>query len=313
MRQLTNIFRRVYRIFAHAWFQHRAMFWQVEGRTGLYIFFKTVCDVYGLIPEDNYTVPPEAEGAEADAEGMETRSGIVQRNNEEERHSDTAGNEGRASSEQSKVLAVGNVTISTGHTTKRHRQTPSVDAGAISTVIEEIEEEDPKGDKKMPMPEEKHTEPGKEDPTETGQESEDSKVANPDNAEPDIEVAEEPVLNGPPEEGDISRETTASSASDEPAMTVVIDPGNEAKPEERKANDFESVDSAIAEKLKKAVEPADADHNEDTQPAEEKAEVEVADFASKTEAPTTEDTPEETDATRSESDGKEKASEASKS
>jgi hypothetical protein len=55
-RQLTNIFRRVYRIFAHAWFQHRDMFWNVEARTGLYIFFKTVCDYYGLIPEDNYTI-----------------------------------------------------------------------------------------------------------------------------------------------------------------------------------------------------------------------------------------------------------------
>ncbi|PYH44268.1 Mob1 family protein [Aspergillus saccharolyticus JOP 1030-1] len=62
MRHLTNIFRRLYRIFAHAWFQHREVFWQVEGHDGLYIFFKTVCDMYSLIPEDNYTVPAEAEG-----------------------------------------------------------------------------------------------------------------------------------------------------------------------------------------------------------------------------------------------------------
>lgn len=65
MRHLTNIFRRLYRIFAHAWFQHRDTFWQVEGNDGLYVFFKAVCDVYKLIPEDNYTVPPEAEGEEA--------------------------------------------------------------------------------------------------------------------------------------------------------------------------------------------------------------------------------------------------------
>ncbi|KAE8377670.1 Mob1/phocein [Aspergillus bertholletiae] len=64
MRHLTNIFRRLYRIFAHAWFQHREVFWQVEGHDGLYIFFKTVCDLYSLIPEDNYTVPAEAEGAD---------------------------------------------------------------------------------------------------------------------------------------------------------------------------------------------------------------------------------------------------------
>ncbi|KAI9795134.1 MAG: MOB member 4, phocein [Peltula sp. TS41687] len=64
LRNLTNVCRRLYRIFAHAWYQHRSVFWQVESQTGLYVFFKTVCDVYQLIPEDNYTVPPEAEGLE---------------------------------------------------------------------------------------------------------------------------------------------------------------------------------------------------------------------------------------------------------
>ncbi len=62
MRNLTNICRRLYRIFAHAWYQHRSVFWQVETQTGLYVFFKTVCDLYQLIPEDNYTIPVEAEG-----------------------------------------------------------------------------------------------------------------------------------------------------------------------------------------------------------------------------------------------------------
>lgn len=67
MRQLTNIFRRVYRIFAHAWFQHREVFWSVEATYGLYVFFKTVCDEYHLIPEDSYTIPPEAEGTQDDS------------------------------------------------------------------------------------------------------------------------------------------------------------------------------------------------------------------------------------------------------
>lgn len=66
MKELTNIFRRLYRIYAHAWFQHREMFWRVEGKTGLYVFFKTVCDEYGLIQPENYTIPPEAEGVEPD-------------------------------------------------------------------------------------------------------------------------------------------------------------------------------------------------------------------------------------------------------
>jgi hypothetical protein len=314
MRQLTNIFRRVYRIFAHAWFQHREMFWQVEGRTGLYIFFKTVCDVYGLIPEDNYTIPPEAEGGEAAAEEAETRPSILKKNNEEERHSDTSGNEaGQASTEQSKALAVGNVTISTGHTTKRHRQTPSVDAGAISTVIEEIEEDDPKGEKEKPTPEEKPIETGKEKSTETEREREETRVVNPHNPEPKIEVTEEPLLKGPPEEEVIPKETTAAIPLVEPAPTSVIDPENEAKPEEPKTKDFEPEDSVNSEESVKIEEPAEADRIDDTQLREERAKTEVTDFASKPETPATEDTPKETEVPQSKSDNKVKEPEVSKS
>lgn len=68
MRQLTNIFRRVYRIFAHAWFQHQDVFWHIESTEGIYVLFKTVCDEYHLIPDDNYTIPPEAEGPREDVE-----------------------------------------------------------------------------------------------------------------------------------------------------------------------------------------------------------------------------------------------------
>ncbi|KAG7130577.1 MOB kinase activator-like 4 [Verticillium longisporum] len=45
VKNLVNVFRRLHRIFAHAWFQHRAVFWNIEGQTGLYVFFKTVCDM----------------------------------------------------------------------------------------------------------------------------------------------------------------------------------------------------------------------------------------------------------------------------
>ncbi|KAK0629882.1 Mob1/phocein [Bombardia bombarda] len=61
-KNLVNVFRRLHRIFAHAWFQHRGVFWSVEGQTGLYLFFKTVCDHYQLLPAENYKLPPEAEG-----------------------------------------------------------------------------------------------------------------------------------------------------------------------------------------------------------------------------------------------------------
>jgi hypothetical protein len=41
IRKMTEVFRRVYRIFAHAWFSHRDVFWRVESKTGLYLLFKT--------------------------------------------------------------------------------------------------------------------------------------------------------------------------------------------------------------------------------------------------------------------------------
>lgn len=64
MKNLVNVFRRLHRIFAHAWFQHRSVFWSVEGETGLYVFFKRVCDMYDLLPGETYKLPPEAEGLE---------------------------------------------------------------------------------------------------------------------------------------------------------------------------------------------------------------------------------------------------------
>lgn len=65
IKNLVNVFRRLHRIFAHAWFQHRGVFWSVEGQTGLYVFFKTVCDIYDLLPAENYKLPPEAEGLDS--------------------------------------------------------------------------------------------------------------------------------------------------------------------------------------------------------------------------------------------------------
>lgn len=124
LRQLTNIFRRVYRIFAHAWFQHREMYWKVELKSGLYVFFKTVCDVYNLIPEDNYTVPPEAEGIEPPPATQEKKPKIMKREEESEPHLKAP--------------------VADGATTKRHRHTPSVGNESITTVLEDPEEDDDK-------------------------------------------------------------------------------------------------------------------------------------------------------------------------
>lgn len=129
MRHLTNIFRRLYRIFAHAWFQHRDVFWEVEGHDGLYVFFKTVCDLFSLIPEDNYTIPPEAEGpdavqAEVDEPVEGKRLTIL-----------------RKESEDPFVGRTDNMDadMSTGATTRRHKHSPST-GSRVTTITESAED-----------------------------------------------------------------------------------------------------------------------------------------------------------------------------
>ena len=128
VRQLTNIFRRVYRIFAHAWFQHRQVFWQVEGNEGLYILFKKVCDVYNLIQEDNYTISPEAEGIASNKED-EPESGIAILKKQADEEETNRGDDDTTTT-----------TISTGATTRRHKHTPST--GSLVPTIAEGDEDD---------------------------------------------------------------------------------------------------------------------------------------------------------------------------
>ena len=147
MRHLTNIFRRVYRIFAHAWFQHRGVFWQVEGHDGLYVFFKTVCDAYALIPEDNYTIPPEAEGhglnLETPISTVSPQVSILKNSNlpanAERNGTETSGQEIHTESEPT-------TTISTGATTRRHKHTPSTGTN-VTTITEGEEEEGERSEK----------------------------------------------------------------------------------------------------------------------------------------------------------------------
>jgi hypothetical protein len=128
MRHLTNVFRRLYRIFAHAWFQHRDVFWQVEGHDGLYVFFKTVCDMYSLIPHDNYTVPPEAEGPDAvqpEEEPVDTKRLTILRKEDENPFGAGA---------ESLDPALG-----TGATTRRHKHSPST-GSRVTTITEDMED-----------------------------------------------------------------------------------------------------------------------------------------------------------------------------
>lgn len=122
--------RRVYRIFAHAWFQHRGVFWEVEGREGLYCLFKTVCDVYDLIPVENYTIPREAMGE--DEGGLEAED-------EDEGRSRSPEKKGRAGGGEDDQVGAGGP----GATQRRHKATPSV-GSAVGTIHEG--DEDDKGD-----------------------------------------------------------------------------------------------------------------------------------------------------------------------
>ena len=124
-------------MFAHAWFQHRDVFWQLENQEGLYVFYKTVCDVYALIPEENYTVPAEAEGGAPEelpkgkAEGEKSNPPKIERQS-------SLVTEGTG-----KALPEGQgaekTTLSTGATTRRHKHTPST--GSMVTTIQESDED----------------------------------------------------------------------------------------------------------------------------------------------------------------------------
>jgi hypothetical protein len=126
VKHLINIFRRLHRIFAHAWFQHRGVFWQVEGQTGLYVLFKTVCDNYELLPAENYKLPPEAEGLEPVEDIKAAAPKIL-----------------KSQAPLEDVSSVEEDFLSVGRTnTRRHiRQSPSV-GSAVTTVLEQ-DEEDP--------------------------------------------------------------------------------------------------------------------------------------------------------------------------
>lgn len=131
IRKMTEVFRRVYRIFAHAWFSHRDVFWRVETKTGLYVFFKTVCDEYRLIPEDNYTIPPEAEGIDATPIAQQQNTSSIMRRDQED------------------VEPAINNTIVSGNTTRKHRHTlsnMSDRSASVATVIHEEVDEDEEGE-----------------------------------------------------------------------------------------------------------------------------------------------------------------------
>ncbi|KAF2437858.1 Mob1/phocein [Karstenula rhodostoma CBS 690.94] len=224
-RNLTNIFRRVYRIFAHAWFQHRDVFWKVEGRTGLYILFKTVCDAYGLIPEDNYTIPPEAEGLDVDEEPSKAPPMILKRE---------PSGPGPLEAENYSVIESGDHTLSTAGTTKRHRHSPSVAATSVTTVLEESEEEE--------------TEQKKELAAQDESDADEAAASITDISEPGAEGATAQDESGPTDESEVSA-GGESHATEEPGKQSEADQGphaNETTMESEATAGDEGASAALA-------------------------------------------------------------------
>ncbi|KAK1139637.1 hypothetical protein N8T08_000574 [Aspergillus melleus] len=272
MRHLTNIFRRLYRIFAHAWFQHREVFWQVEGHEGLYIFFKTVSDMYSLIPEDNYTVPAEAEGVDAHqpAEQTDGRRLTILRK-------DSGG------SSNTSLEAMEPSSISTGATTRRHKNSPSTSSRV--TTISESAEDDEQHLKESPQA---ATEAAQKEPEEPEPEEKLEPEAEPEKSEPQSEVPAQEASEEQPApsedtsvDADGSQVTVAEVPEDEDAPKAPEEkPESKAQettepsPEEPKPEEDQGATAAPVETLKS--EPESEPEKPTAAPEENKTETEAA-------------------------------------
>jgi hypothetical protein len=131
-KNLVNVFRRLHRIFAHAWFQHRGVFWNIESQSGLYVFFKRVCDLNNLLPAENYKLPPEAEGLDpTPSEKEETQAKVTAIAKPPAR--DTGSNANDEDDHSNSLHA-------RRSNTARHSSRPST-GSSVTTVIEEREDE----------------------------------------------------------------------------------------------------------------------------------------------------------------------------
>ena len=229
VRQLTNVFRRVYRIFAHAWFQHREVFWRVEGKSGLYVFFKTVTDNYNLIPEESYTVPPEAEGIETTPINPHPEQRIIWKSTMEQH--EEKGGEPIDDNEK-------NVNVS-GHTTKLHRQTSGKRANAKPTIGEAKDEEkersDLSSDAGSSWKQSNESDAGKSAEDDNSKDNKDG--SNKDESR--LDVSEEPKFHD---------ETSAELPADEEAGSITeIEIGHEPEPGFKSRDEDVNVNKSTVE------------------------------------------------------------------
>ncbi|KAL5332803.1 Mob1/phocein [Aspergillus crustosus] len=227
-RHLTNIFRRLYRIFAHAWFQHREVFCQVESNDGLFMFFITVCDAFELIPADNFTIPPEAVGEDPDEA---PQSQQAQDQNDDRRKTILR------KDDESLIPSLDDIessSVITAATTRRHKSSASI-GSRVTTISESAEDsEEPI---QLPSPEVKEVEeelqpesvvdpPSAQSPTQ----STESQVTV---AEVDSDDEAAPAIETPPvEEEKKDREPTETTSEDIPEAPEAPDAvAEEANPE----------------------------------------------------------------------------------
>jgi hypothetical protein len=140
-KNLVNVFRRLHRIFAHAWFQHRGVFWSLESQSGVYVFFKTVCDVYDLLPAENYKLPPEAEGLDSTSGAGDLGARGTDRRQQQPQQQQHLGPISIAKPPSQREAEDGDYSAMSRTNTRRHIKSSPSTGSAVTTVPEADEDE----------------------------------------------------------------------------------------------------------------------------------------------------------------------------
>ena len=244
VKALINVFRRLHRIFAHAWFQHRGVFWAIESQSGLYVLFKTVCDMYDLLPAENYKLPPEAEGLEGHAAAAAAVAAQKEEEKNQQQQQITILSRPASQRGNSGVPAPEDENYHQGNrnNTRRHiRSSPST-GSTVTTVMEADEEE---GSKPKARTRETH-------------------FSTPETVEEEPEVAEVPVIveHGTRPEPKVDSEPNvlapepASSHEEQSAEDNVLESKATDDTDEKRSSEDDNPETAPPKHSKPNVEPS---------------------------------------------------------
>lgn len=263
MRHLTNIFRRLYRIFAHAWFQHRNVFWDVENNDGLYVFFKTVCDMFSLIPEDNYTIPPEAEGVDTTepqvTEPVEGKRLTILR---KEGGNPFGSLEGMGPS------------LDASTTTRRHKHSPST-GSHVGTITEAAEDNEDVAQASASLREvlKDSPEPRPESPVKAEIAAEEASETPVESAE--AATAEQPIEADPAEEaGEVKDSEISSADAEKKAEQLVEQPADETIEKDAEQSEETKVEESEEKPAAESTEKFPESDDVTTDPVNQEAKTE---------------------------------------